>query len=148
MQFSQDKYKMMTEKTIDYLRKRAKTTAEENAVRTIVNHLDSYKAVLEEKRAMAKDAKASRYQGYRTSSETEARVKRRERAYEALKKYRLFLDEVLGHKSNPLVYYWVIADPLRRWDYYHGLSQEHMPFLGDEWKKKYIRGMFTWGRDR
>jgi len=137
---------MITDKTIEYLRKRAKTTAEENAVRTVSNSLKFYKDALEEKSRIAKDDKKK--QGYLTNYEIENRIKRRNRNEDEIKKYKLFMSELLTHKSNPLVYYWVISDPLRRMDYYHGLSQEHLTFLGDTWKKKYIRGMFTWGRGR
>jgi hypothetical protein len=131
---------MITEKTIAFLDKRAKTDLEKKAVSMIEYSLKRYKEAIEYQKKLKKEAKKPR--GYESGSSHEMRHKAEYRNEEELRSLKTFLFDVQAHKSDSLIFYWVLSDPMRFMDYYHGLAQDHLYFSQDKWKQKYIKKIF------
>jgi hypothetical protein len=128
---------MITEKTIAILRKRASTPEEVDATRKVEYALDEYKKAVAYSSKLKKEAKKPR--GYETSSSWDMRHKAEERTKHTVSSLGNFLREVGNHRSDPLILYWIMSDPIHHWDYYWGQSQEHLFFGGDAWRRKYIK---------
>jgi hypothetical protein len=131
---------MITDKTIAILRKRAKTPEEFEAVRKVEYSLKSYVDAIAYDKKIKKEAKKPR--GYESSSGWQMRHKATERTTHTIKSLGAFLREVGNHRSDPLVLYWIMSDPIHHWDYYWGESQVALYFNGDAWRKKYIQKIF------
>lgn len=130
---------MVTEKTIENLEKKTKNAMEKRAVEELTLMLGTYRR---DKNLFASES-SRKIKGYRTSSEIEMRRKTLTRAEEGMKSGKQLLNEIGYNKSNPLIYYYILANPGRKWDYYFGLTQDFIPFESDEWKQRMIKKIWS-----
>jgi hypothetical protein len=129
---------MITLRGLDYLKKKATKDWHQKAIEALGRQIETYR----DAQIDYKDEKKWRPGGYVSSSERDIHYKRLYRAEATIKSLKRYLDEVSTYKSKPLIFYYIMSRPMRVHDYYHGTSQDFMPFESVRWRRKYIKEMF------
>lgn len=130
----------MTQATIDFLFKKADTEEKKHAVKSVERDWENYSDYVSGlKKTKSEYAKKK---GYKSGSERDSYQKSTMRAEEAIKSLKPYLQTVMSNKNNPLIYYYILSNPVRHWDYYHGLTNEGIPFSSTKWMRKYITQLF------
>ena len=115
------------------MKKRAKSSNQLKAIQLLESDYQRYEQVVSE----LKKHKPST--GYRGSAERDMDYKFKTRSEEKIKSLKQFLQTVQYHKSDSLIFYYILSYPARNWDYYHGESQGFLSFDASEWKRKYVK---------
>lgn len=129
---------MFTETTLQFIKKRAKSSDELKAIDQLVQSFERYKETVSSFKKYKPD-----YSGYRSSSSREEDYKFKSRSEATIKNLKQHLQSIQTHKSDSLVFYYILSNPSRSWDYYHGESQAFLQFEGSEWKRKYVKILFN-----
>jgi hypothetical protein len=130
----------MTQATIDFLYKKADTEEKKHAVKSVERDWENYEYYITRLKELKKDY--NKQKGYRSSSERESYQKMSMRAEEAIKSLKPYLQTVMSNKNNPLIYYYILSNPAREWDYYRGTTHKAIPFSSSLWKRKYLINLF------
>lgn len=130
---------MITQTTIDNLYKKADSEIEHDAVARLARDFDNYRMSV----ANTKSIKSP--SGYASSSERDMYQKRKFRNEDVIKTLKRFLNQVGWNKNSSAVYLYILNGPTGSVDYYHGASEDFMPFAESEWKRRTVIKVFKTG---